>query len=236
MKRSSDIVEAHSERALIAGLGGLVALAGATIFLIYGGAAMRGLAIVLLLLGIGGCGYAAYCAMQVRKVESFDVKCCYCNEINKLAEPATKDFTCRACFRLVPVQDGKVLPVSQVRCGFCNELAYYSSKTEVLLCESCNHEIPIATESGTVRHSSFAVKDDDRPYELRLIAHPPGAKEEELIPVLQQMLALNRNQVKQILGELPAVLLTGIPKKKAEMLTAQIQAHGGTAEYSPIGG
>ena len=235
MNRSSDIVEAHSERALVSGLGGLVALAIATLLFIYGGEALRGLAIILGTAGLVGCIYGLYCAMQVRKVVSFDATCTYCKAVNKLAEPVTKDFTCSFCHRLVPVLDGAVLAVSQVRCGYCNELNYYSQKTEVLLCEFCNHDIPIANDSGRIKTSVFAVKEDDRPYELRLVAYTHGAKEEEMITTLQHMLALNRNQVKDILADLPALLLTGIPKKKAEMLGAQIHAHGGTAEYSPIG-
>ncbi|MFX9012007.1 hypothetical protein ABTN18_19845, partial [Acinetobacter baumannii] len=60
-----------------------------------------------------------------------------------------------------------------------------------------------------------------------------GPKTEEMIDCLQHMLALNRNQVKQMFDELPVTLLTGIPKKKAELLSAQISSHGGTADISP---
>jgi hypothetical protein len=48
------------------------------------------------------------------------------------------------------------------------------------------------------------------------------------------MLALNRNQVKQMLEELPVTLLTGIPRRKAEMLKAQLTIHDGIAEMVPI--
>ena len=137
---------------------------------------------------------------------------------------------------MIPITDGKVLPVAQVRCGFCNALNYYSDKTELLLCEECNHEIPIATEDGRPAKqmpSFYAVTDDDALYELVLVAH--GYKTEELINALQHMLALNRSQVKQLLGELPAVLLTGINRKKAEMLKAQLSVNDGLAEMRPIG-
>jgi hypothetical protein len=80
--------------------------------------------------------------------------------------------------------------------------------------------------------SAFAVVDDDNLYELILIAH--GHKTEELINALQHMLALNRNQVKQMLTELPVTLLTGIPRRKAEMLTAQLSIHEGLAEMRPL--
>jgi hypothetical protein len=48
------------------------------------------------------------------------------------------------------------------------------------------------------------------------------------------MLALNRNQVKQLLGDLPAVLLTGITRKKAELLEAQLTSVGMTAVHEPV--
>lgn len=234
MKRTSDIVEGFSERALIAGIGGIVGLAGAGLFFAYGGGAMKGLAIVLLLAGLVGVGYAGYLLAQIRKVEHFDVICSFCQGKNMLSEPPTKDFTCSQCHRLVPVQNGAILPVQQVRCGFCNELNFYSAKTEVLLCESCNHDIPISRgDDGPVRKSVFAVESDDRLYELKLVG--VGKKEEELTQALQQMLALNRNQVKQMLQELPVVLLVGIPKKKAEMLSAQLSIHEGITEYTPVG-
>ena len=233
-RRSSDVVEVHSERALATGIGGLVALAGALLFFAYGGESMRGLAYVLLVVAIALLGYAGYCAMQIRKVASVGVKCVYCNHNNRLTEQPTDDFTCQACFRLIPVVNGQPIPVSQVRCGFCNELNYYSAKTEVLLCESCNREVPVAHDGPSTKQISrgFAVQDDDRPYELVLTGQ--GHRTEELIEALQHMLALNRNQVKQMLEGLPIVLLSGIPKKKAEMLQAQLALHEGYAEYKPV--
>jgi hypothetical protein len=123
-----------------------------------------------------------------------------------------------------------------VRCGFCNALNYFSEKTDVLLCEECNHEVPISHEEGHIPKkrlaTGFAVEDDDRPYELILVAH--GPKTDDLIQTLQTMLALNRNQVKQMLSELPVTLLTGIPKKKAEMLRAQLSIHEGAADCRPL--
>ena len=220
----------------MSGLGGLVALAFAGIlFKFKGEGAMIGLIIVLGILGFAALAYAIYCALQIRKVESVAVACCYCSFENKLTAPPSNDFTCQSCHRLIPVQDGQVLPVYQVRCGYCNELNYYSPKTEVLLCEQCNREVPIAVEEGRERRTlpkGFAVQDDDSLYELVLVAH--GHKTEELISTLQQMLALNRNQVKQMLEELPVTLLTGITRRKAEMLQAQLHVSDAAAEFRAI--
>jgi hypothetical protein len=233
VQRSSDIVEIHSERAISFGFGGIAALAlGLLLYVFRGDGWLIGLVAVLLLGGAAAVGYAIYCALQVRKVHSFDIECSYCKKNNSLTEAPTADFSCVHCHRMIPVSDGKALPVKEVRCGYCNELNYYSSKTNVLLCESCNHEIPIAKDDGSVAHSRFAVQDDNRAYELVLIAH--GPETQDLVQALQQVLALNRNQVKDMLNELPVTLLTGITKKKAEMLQAQISMHGGSTDARPI--
>ena len=69
-------------------------------------------------------------------------------------------------------------------------------------------------------------------YEFILVAH--GHKTEDLIESLQRMLALNRNQVKQMLQELPVTLLTGITRQKAEMLQAQLALHEAATEFRPM--
>jgi hypothetical protein len=235
-QRSSDIIEAHSEKALTYGLGGLGLLAVATILYIFRGqGALLPFTFIVAAIGIACVGYAIYCTMQVRKVTSVGVQCPYCSHTNRLTEDPVDDFSCSGCHRMIPVRDGKILRVSQVRCGYCNELNFYSDKTEVLLCESCNHEIPIAQEDGRPQKTiprGFAVTEDDQLYEFVLIAH--GPKTEELILTLQHILALNRNQVKQLLGELPATLLTGITRKKAEMLQAQLAVHEAASDFRPI--
>lgn len=236
--RSSDVVEVHSEHALAFGLGGVVALALGGLLLKYQGDGwFVGMAWVLVAAGVGAVVYGIYCATQIRKVHSVALECCYCKHVNRLIENPTTDFSCTECHRMIPVAaDGRILPVSQVRCGFCNELNFYNEKTEVLICETCDHEIPIAQEDGRTptKHvpRGYAITEDDRLYELILIAY--GPKTEELISALQHMLALNRNQVKQMLTELPVTLLTGITRKKAEMLQAQLSIHEGASDFRPV--
>jgi ribosomal protein S27E len=237
--RKSDIIEMIGERSISFALGGIVA--GAIGLLIYQyrvnqwGEYTVGLAWTLMVGGALMILASLYSATQVRKVTGFRVKCPYCSAKNTLVEPPKEDFLCISCNREIPVEDGNVLPVFQVRCGYCNELNFYNAKTEVLICEKCDHEVPITQEDGrATKHvpKGYAVTDDDRLYELVLIGH--GHKTEELINALQHMLALNRGQVKQLLNELPATLLTGITRKKAEMLQAQLSIHDGAAEFHPI--
>jgi len=123
----------------------------------------------------------------------------------------------------------------QVQCGYCKALNWYCDKTEVLICEACDHEIPISQEDDKPTKTlpkGFALVEDDSLYELVLTES--GIKTEEVIATLQQMLALNRNQVKDILDQLPSTLLTGINRRKAEMLQAQLAVHGATATIQAL--
>jgi len=233
--RKSDVIEIFSAKALTFGLGGIVAIAFAgLLYRFKGEGSTLGLIYVLALAGVASVGYAFSSVFGIRKVTEFPVKCSYCEHVNVLTAPPIEDFPCLNCHRLVPIRDGEVLPVEQVRCGYCNEINYFSDKTEVLICESCDHEVPIAHEEGFVPKNlpkGFAVQDDNKPYDLVLVA--PGPKTEEVIDCLQHMLALNRAQVKQIITDAPVKLLTGIARKKAEVLQAQLAVHDATAEFSP---
>ncbi len=234
--RVSDIIEEYGTQAVMAGVSGVLAAAFATVLFIFRGeGSLLGLAWVLAIGGTAGIVFALWCIYKARKVQGVKVACPYCQATQILAENPTDDFSCIECNRMVPVRDGVILSVDQVRCGFCNSLNYYSSKTEVLLCESCNHEIPISTESGEPTKKimpGFAVTDDERLYELKLIR--VENRSEDLMNALQSILALNRNQVKAMLDDLPVVLLRGIPKKKAEIMKAQLSIHAAVAEFEPI--
>ncbi|MDI9639658.1 hypothetical protein QPK87_05065 [Kamptonema cortianum] len=219
---------------------GITALAPGVIVVIVGGimyfyqTTARGifatLSVIIMVLGLGLIGYGVYKLSRTKRVESFDIDCPFCKHTNHLSSAPKQDFRCVGCDREVPIQDGEILEVFQVRCGYCNHLNYYSEKSTGLICEECDRQIPIATdEESPVKQvfEHFTIHDDNHPYDLVLVNVP---KNEEVIAVLQQMLALNRNQVKDMMEELPQTILTGIPKKKAELLAAQIQMHKGQAE------
>ncbi len=237
-KRSSDLIETHVEQAIFYGAGAFVfGFFAWLVFRFWGRDSLYGpLAWVLTFFGILCLGVAIYRAWQCRKVGSVTHACPYCGELNALAEDLKDDFTCTGCHRSVPVESGAILSVDQVRCGHCNALNYYSKKTEILLCEECNHEIPIALEDGRIPTrkvpTGYAVVDDPNLYELVLVGE--GPKHEEAIAALQQLLALNRNQVKEMLENLPVTLLTGIKRRKAEMIVAQLSIHGVEAEFRPL--
>jgi hypothetical protein len=77
--------------------------------------------------------------------------------------------------------------------------------------------------------------DDATSFELVLTTVPKDKTSlDSLTSALQHMLAMNRNQVHALYGELPSVLLRGITRRKAEMLRAQIEACDGTGELRPI--
>lgn len=234
-QRRSDVLEMIAEKALLFTLGGIVTITLAVFLFVFRGDGMLlGLAWVLILAGVASVGLAGYSVWQVRDVKDVKVECPYCHAKNRLTEQPTEDFSCIKCARMIPVLDGAVLPVFQVRCGFCNTLNYYNEKSEALICENCDREIPISTDAEHTRNlpRSFTIHDDDNLYELVLV--DPGNKTEEMIDVLQHMLALNRAQVKQIMQDAPVTLLTGITRKKAEMLQAQLAVHSAAAEFKAI--
>lgn len=136
---------------------------------------------------------------------------------------------------MVPIREGAIMEVMQVRCGYCNELNFYSLKTEVLICETCDREIPIANEDGMPSKSiprSFLRVDDDALYELVLT--DAGRSKEQAILELQRLLALNRSVVREMVENPPQVLLTNIAKQKAEMVQKELLAHGVKAEYREV--
>jgi hypothetical protein len=189
----------------------------------------------LIIAGVVCCLAGIYTLFTTSKVKSFNVTCPFCEVLNTLTEKPEEDFDCVGCNRMVPIQDGKVMEVQQVRCGFCQALNWYCEKTEVLICESCDHEIPIFQEDGRPTKTlpkGYALTEDDAVYELVLTE--AGTKTEEVITTLQAMLALNRNQVKDILDQLPSTLLTGINRRKAEMLQAQLAVHGASATIQAL--
>ena len=195
------------------------------------------LSIILGLIGLILFGLGVNKAIDIKKVSRHGIICPLCDFENELTEEPKGDFVCTNCQRMIPIEEGKPISVAQVKCGYCGELNYYSEKTEFLICEVCNHQVPIDTEAsrrstGKKVAESFVVTEDENVYEFILVAH--GHKTEELIDVLQHMLALNRNQVKQMLTELPVTLLTGITRRKAEILQAQLALHEAATEFRPM--
>ncbi|MFN8139147.1 MAG: ribosomal protein L7/L12 [Fimbriimonadales bacterium] len=180
--------------------------------------------------------YSGYRMFVSRNEPSFLSTCPYCNYDMEFTSVPEDDFVCDSCHRRVPVMDGRILEVHGVTCGYCGHANYMSEKTLVLICEECDREIPLLNpDTGEMRHlpRGFARVDDDGIYELTLVAE--GREKEALLTSLQHILALNRNQVKDLIENLPVVLLTGIPRRKAEMLKAQVEASGGTAEFKVVG-
>ncbi|MBX3110850.1 MAG: ribosomal protein L7/L12 [Fimbriimonadaceae bacterium] len=235
-RRSSDIKEEYVQRALMAGIPGVIAIGAAVVILAYFQLWLV-FGIMVLVAGLAAVVYAVVQYNKTREIPDITVECPFCNKKNHLVEQPTSDFRCVHCNRMVPLQDGRMLRVFQVRCGYCNTLNFYSEKSTGLICEECDRVIPIATddEDGpTKAFSTYAASDDNAPYDLTLA--DPGNKHEEVINCLQHMLALNRNQVKQIIEEAPVTLLSGIPRRKAEMLKAQIESHGAQAFFKESNG
>ncbi|HLK16015.1 MAG TPA: ribosomal protein L7/L12 [Fimbriimonadaceae bacterium] len=236
VQRSTDLIEMIAERALFCVFAAVFVIGFSGILLKFRGDGwFVPLGWLLLIFGVCFLSVAIYSMFQVKKVTSIDVVCPFCEAANPLLETPVDDFACVSCNRMIPIQDGKVMEVMQVQCGFCKALNWYCEKTEILICESCDHEIPISQDDDKpikTLPKGFALTEDDALYELVLTEG--GIKTEEVISTLQHMLALNRNQVKDILDQLPSTLLTGINRRKAEMLQAQLAIHGATATIQAL--
>jgi ribosomal protein L7/L12 len=236
VQRSTDIFEMIAERAIILIGSALVLFAiGGVLFRYRGEGTFTPLSLLLMGFGLILLIAAVVAISKVRHVKIVPLTCPFCATVNELTDVPNEDVDCVSCHRMIPIKDGDVMPVMQVRCGFCQALNYYSDKTEVLLCESCNHEIPIMVgHDGPTKKlpKGYAVTEDESVYELVLT--DPGKNTEDVISTLQRMLALNRNQVKDILDNLPQTLLTGINRRKAEMLQAQVTVHGASAEIREL--
>lgn len=243
-EKRTHAVEIHWEAAVTWAVIGLVSLVLGTIIFVYG----TNIRIVKTSLDFSSFGwpllalaplaflYAGYRVLVSRREPSYISTCPYCDAEIELTAAPEDDFSCDSCHRRVPVLDGRVLEVHGVSCGYCGHANYMSEKTLVLICENCDREIPLLNpETGEMRHlpRGFARVDDDGVYQLLVVAE--GREKEALMTSLQHILALNRNQIKAMLENLPVPILSGIPRRKAEMLKAQIEASGGTAEYKLIG-
>jgi ribosomal protein S27E len=233
-QRSSDLVETYFARALGAGiLGGVFVVLAAVMFAFRGDSGLP-LAVVLALLAIGLLVFAAVALAQSRRVGSYKMACPMCGATNGFEAAPTSDVVCRGCHRTIPIENGKLLSLKQVSCNFCHESNWYSDRTKSLICEACGREILIARPDGSVGAAQYAVQDDARPYEAVLIAFEHGT--DGLIDAIQRALGTNRSQVRDLMTNLPSVLLTNVPRQKAEMLRNELSHHGAAVEARPVGG
>ncbi len=232
VERSQDVKEVIGMRVGLSVIPGVIALVfGFLMAFMYKGQG-AGLGWVLIIGGAAAVGYGLYQLFQTKKVTEFRLVCPFCQATNVLTAEPDVDVRCEDCSRMVPVEIGKVLQVFQVRCGYCSHLNYYSEKSTGLICENCDSVIPIATDEAPEAQTMldrYTLREDKDPYDL--ILTQGDLKSEKLIGALQHLLALNRNQIKKVLENLPQTLFTGIPKRKAELLQRELNEAGAKAEY-----
>ena len=239
--KRSDVIEGRWEKAITWSVFGILSiLLGLLLyfyndnwfeFLSFKGLDLRPGAYPFLGLGAIFLMYAASRVVGGKRVKTYLAACPYCGHDAEFAEEPMSDFICDECGRRVPVTNGKVLDVTGVRCGFCGSLNFMSEKTKVLICEECDREIPLLDpNTGEMRHvaKGYARTDDTTMYDLVLVR--VGRDKEPLINSLQHILAMTRNQVKDLLDDLPATLIKGVNRRKGEMLRAQIEANDGETE------
>lgn len=229
--KRSEILEREYSQSLIYGLAGVGALILAFLLLRYS-EMFSFLGYLFLLAWLGLWGYAGWRLYQLRSVPQYPLTCPYCKQETIFAEPPSSDFSCDHCLRRVPVEKGQVLEVFSVRCPHCGSTQQLSARAAVALCEECNHEIVLARAERVHLHHFAATDDETTPCELVLLS--AGRDPEPLIQQLESLLAINRPSAKRILEQLPMVLLSGIPKRKAEILRLHLLEAGAQVELRVV--
>lgn len=233
IQRSSDVAEIHGEHALEFGIGAVVALVLGGLMIYYQGMLMV-LGFLLVAGGLAAAVYTGICISKAKSVVQHALTCPYCHGKNSFTEKPMSDVTCVECHRLIPIEDGRILRVSQVRCGFCNTLNYYSEKSVGLLCEECDREIPIAVTDPSRQNEAahaFSYRSDDKHYDVQMISYA-HKNEQQVLAYIQHLLALNRNQVKEMMTSLPCTLLVGVPRMKAELIQKDLARLDAAVDYS----
>ncbi len=232
IERSGNLREKTTQKAIMAGVPGLILLAvGFVMVFLYPGQTFRGLAFVIFFAGIAGTVLSIYFFTRMRLITEFSIKCPFCSGKNTFLQSPQSDVRCVSCDREIPIVQGRILPVEEVRCGFCNALNFYNEKTVGLFCESCGRVIPISVgegEEGMMYLEKFGLQDDDGKYDIWL--GEDVQNREVLIGELQRLLATNRNVVKELLENTPVKILEGLPRRKAERIAKDIMDAGGYAE------
>jgi transposase-like protein len=229
--KRSDAIEKEYTQAVIYGIVGLVALGLTFLFWRYGGMFYSfswGFGLVWL----GAWGYAAWSYYKTTKVPAHPVECPFCRKATVLIAPPQMDFTCEHCQRRVPIENGRVLEVIAVKCPHCGSMEQVSVKAAAAICEQCQREFPIRA-TGRVPAGMPLPQDDPTPYELVLLG-VDRLKEEQAILALERFLDLNRPDVKKLLESVPVVLLTNLPRRKAESHVRELSEQGVKVEAQRI--
>ncbi|MER3558963.1 MAG: hypothetical protein C4336_05575 [Armatimonadota bacterium] len=228
--KRSEAVEKEYTQAVIYGVVGVVALLLALLFWRYGGMFTH-LAWIFGLAWLGSWGYAGWALNKTRQVPSYPVICPFCAKENLFVAPPVSDFTCDHCHRRVPVENGQVLEVLAVRCPHCGSTEQVSVKATTVICEQCQR--PFTPTGKRTQVSMPLPQDDPTPYELVLLG-VERLKEEQAITHLESLLTLTRPDVKKLLESVPIVMLTNLPRRKAEMMVKDLQQWGIKVEMRAI--
>jgi DNA-directed RNA polymerase subunit RPC12/RpoP len=136
------IREESVAQATIGGIVGLIfAILAGVVFAYSGGSAP--FVWVSAVIAAGCIGFAIYKFIQLSNIETTPAPCSYCKRINTLVGGIEKDFVCQHCNRLVPVQDGKIMPVLPIECEHCNAKNFFSMRSIKLICDACGRDIKL---------------------------------------------------------------------------------------------
>ncbi|MBN8691131.1 MAG: hypothetical protein J0L72_10145 [Armatimonadetes bacterium] len=140
IKRASDLIEINMQQAAMAGGGAVLCLLIGVPMVAYQSSLMI---LGWLLIGFATIAivFAIIKMVASKSIPVERVQCPYCQQLNALTGKPTSEFTCMHCLRLVPFENGLMLPVYKVNCESCQKQNFFSKKTIKLICEDCGKEI-----------------------------------------------------------------------------------------------
>ena len=86
-------------------------------------------------------GFAGYRVIQNKQIPIEKLACPYCQFSNSLTAKPEKDTMCRSCGRMIPIENGVILPTYHIACEHCQKQNYFSRRTIKLICEECGKEV-----------------------------------------------------------------------------------------------
>ncbi|MCC6687113.1 MAG: hypothetical protein IT205_09005 [Fimbriimonadaceae bacterium] len=137
--RADDVVEQNTSQAVIAGVLAALCLILGIVFIAYGSLSLAGW--VLVTIGLALTVFAAFRLIQNKQIPIEKLGCPYCQFQNTLTAKPEKDIMCRSCGRMIPIENGVILPTYHIKCKECGKDNFFSRRTIKLICEDCGKEV-----------------------------------------------------------------------------------------------
>lgn len=195
--------------------------------------------LALLFLGLVFVLIPALFLLRLGKIQSSQVTCPYCEEVNELVEPPMEDFICEHCKRTIHYQDGRMVPITVVACPKCNVDYRVSVIADHYICDRCGLSIPVhpkqekepepLPDTIVARVRAPAVQLGSPNQTVLMRSYPP-AMEAKLLAILRREMGVNEEQALMLLKTTspttPLIVAFDIPALEAENLRRELTELG----------